>query len=301
MRAELKEKIDKSIQRLRTFCPPEGYYLADSGGKDSCVCRALLNMAGCKYDAHYRVTGIDPPELVRFIKENHPEVHMEVPFDKNGKPVTMWRLIVSRSSPPTRIARFCCKELKETGGDGRMVVTGVRWAESNNRKQNQGAVTIFDKKHGDEFKSHDFKETTKGGVILVNDNDESRRMIEQCYKRSKTTVNPIIEWTDRDVWDFIHEYKIPYCSLYDDGFTRLGCIGCPMANRSGRDKEFARWPKYKNAYLLAFGKMIQSREERGLKQIYGATPIDVFHWWMEDGVLPGQINMFEEEDDDSQT
>lgn len=180
-----------------------------------------------------------------------------------------------------------------------MIVTGVRWAESNNRKQSQGAVTIFDKKHGDELKSHGFKETKKGGVILVNDNDESRRMIEQCYKRSKTTVNPIIEWTDRDVWDFIHEYKIPYCSLYDDGFTRLGCICCPMAYRSGRDKEFARWPKYKNAYLLAFGKMIQSREERGMKQIYGATPEDVFHWWMEDGVLPGQVNLFEGEDDET--
>ena len=132
MRADLQEKIDKSIQRLQTFCPPEGYYLAFSGGKDSCVCKALLNMAGCKYDAHYRLTGIDPPELVKFIKEFHPDVHREVPVDKNGKPKTMWNLMVKKAMPPTRLVRWCCKELKEDGGDGRLVVTGVRWAESRN-------------------------------------------------------------------------------------------------------------------------------------------------------------------------
>lgn len=139
-----------------------------------------------------------------------------------------------------------------------------------------------------------------GGVVLTNDNEESRRMIEQCYKRSKTTVNPIIEWEDRDVWEFIREYNVPYCSLYDEGFERLGCIGCPMARRGGRDKEFARWPKYKNAYIMAFDKMIVEREKRGLKKdLYGATGIDVFHWWMEDGVLPGQTNLFDEDNEDA--
>ena len=94
MRDDLTEKISKSIERLKAFCPPEGYYLAFSGGKDSCVCKALLDMSGCKYDAHYRVTGIDPPELVRFIREFHPDVSFEVPMDDNGKPITMWNLII---------------------------------------------------------------------------------------------------------------------------------------------------------------------------------------------------------------
>lgn len=62
-----------SIERLKAFEPEEGYYLAFSGGKDSVVCKALLDMAGCKYDAVYRVTSVDPPELVRFIKEKHSE------------------------------------------------------------------------------------------------------------------------------------------------------------------------------------------------------------------------------------
>jgi phosphoadenosine phosphosulfate reductase len=72
-----------------------------------------------------------------------------------------------------------------------------------------------------------------------------------------------------------------------------------MATRRGRSIEFARWPKYLTAYLHAFEKMIRERERRG--KIDGAwrigtDPMEIFHWWMQDGVLPGQFVMegFEE-------
>lgn len=241
--SELKEKVKKSIERLKSFCPEEGYYLAFSGGKDSVVCKALLDMSGCKYDATYRVTTVDPPELVRFIKEKHPDVKRDVPrYPDNykneklaGKPITMWNLIPEKMMPPTRIARYCCEKLKESGGDGRMTVTGVRWAESDNRKKNQGLVTIH-KKVSEENTPEGFRRSPKHGtLILVNDNDESRRMVEQCFRRHTTTVNPIIDWKDSDVWEFIHAESIPYCELYNEGFTRLGCIGCPLASLRERE------------------------------------------------------------------
>ena len=80
-----------------------------------------------------------------------------------------------------------------------------------------------------------------------------------CYKTHTTTVNPIIDWTDGEVWEFIKEYNIPYCTLYDEGFKRLGCIGCPMGSKEQRIREFERWPKYKNLYMIAFQKMIDNR------------------------------------------
>lgn len=299
-----------SIERLKAFEPEEGYYLAFSGGKDSVVCKALLDMAGCKYDAVYRVTSVDPPELVRFIKEKHPDVVREVPRYDNGKPITMWNLIPKKLMPPTRVARYCCQFLKESGGDGRMVVTGVRWAESVNRKKNQGIVTVFGKKSAQELDDN-FEQTKRGGMVLVNDNEESRRLVEQCYKRHKTTVNPIIEWEDREVWDFIKSNGIQYCSLYDEGFHRLGCIGCPMAGQRQRERDFLRWSKYKEAYMRAFDKMLQLRIERNKKDpskpVWRKAGVDgvvdakaVFNWWMEYDVLPGQINLFEdyEEDED---
>ena len=138
-------------------------------------------------------------------------------------------------------------------------------------------------------------------MVLTNDNEESRRMVEQCYKRHKTTVNPIIDWTDRDVWDFIHAENVPYCELYNEGFHRIGCVGCPMATKHGREIEFARWPKYKQAYLLAFDRMLTERQRRGKLDgswRMGTTAQDVFNWWMEYDILPGQIDLFEESEDE---
>lgn len=232
---DLNEKVKISIERLKAFEPEEGYYLAFSGGKDSVVCKTLMDMAGCKYDAHYRVTSVDPPELVRFVKK-YPDVFIDIPrYKDTGKPITMWNLIPKKLMPPTRIGRFCCQYLKEDGGDGRKTVTGVRWAESVKRRKNQGAVVIHSM--NENKKTEDFRMGPRNdSLILVNDNEDSRRMVEMCYKRHKTTVNPIIEWEDHDIWDFIKANKIKYCELYDQGFKRLGCIGCPMASPRERER-----------------------------------------------------------------
>jgi len=307
--SELNDKVSKSIERLKAYEPPEGYYLAFSGGKDSVVCKALLDMAGVKYDATYRVTSVDPPELIRFIKNQHPDVKREVPrYDPDyrneklaGKPITMWNLIPEKLIPPTRLVRYCCTKLKESGGDGRLTVTGVRWAESPARKANQGFVTVTSKKAAKDMLSKDsFFFNKQGGVVLTNDNDDARRMVEFCYRRHKTTLNPIIDWTDRDVWEFIHAESIPYCELYDEGMNRLGCIGCPMAGTKGREKEFIRWPQYRENYISAFDRMLKERMRRGKYDSSWrlATPMDVYNWWMEYDVMPGQINFFEDYEED---
>lgn len=137
-----KSKVDVALERIKTFEPIEGYYLCFSGGKDSVVIKALADMAGVKYDAHYNITSVDPPELVRFIKDKHPDVCMDYPRDKNGNVITMWNLIPKKKIPPTRIMRYCCEHLKEAGGQGRFVITGVRWAESVRRAKTRAGLEI---------------------------------------------------------------------------------------------------------------------------------------------------------------
>ena len=165
------DKVEKAIKRLQLYEPPEGYYLCFSGGKDSCVIKALADMAGVKYDAHYSVSSVDPPELVRFIKDKHPDVVFDIPKDKNGRPVSMWTLIANNTMPPTRIVRYCCDYLKEKGGKGRLKVTGVRWAESARRKKSQSEVTFTDKKTKrvieKELSDEDFSQTLQGGWCFV--------------------------------------------------------------------------------------------------------------------------------------
>lgn len=273
-----RDKVQVSIDRLKAFEPPEGYYLAFSGGKDSVVLKALADMAGVKYDAHYSLTTVDPPELVRFIKNYHPDVEIVRPKE------TMWQLIV-RNGVPNRMQRFCCKELKESDGKGRVTLTGVRWAESTNRKNNKRLVNIGGSK--------------KSQVLYNTDNDEARRAVESCYRTQKTLVNPIIDWLDEDVWEFIRQYKIPYCSLYDEGWKRLGCIGCPMSNRENREKGFERWPTYKRAYIHAFDRMVARRRSSNRATPW-QTGQECFDWWMQKGgdkQIQGQIDVWEDEEE----
>lgn len=309
----LEEKVKTSIERIQRYADiadtysqdgKSGYYVAFSGGKDSVVMKRLMDMSGVKYDAHYNVTSVDPPELVRFIKEKYPDVQMDKPryeaewWEDQGAVITMWNLIPKKLMPPTRVVRYCCDKLKEVGGSGRFGVTGVRWEESVNRSKNQGIVTAQGKKKSIETltSSGTFTET-KWGVKLSNDNDESRQELDACPTLNKLVLNPIIDWTASEVWRFIRKERIQYCSLYDEGYKRIGCIGCPMAAKKEREKGFARWPLYKRAYLKTFDKMLQERKERGLlggSWSLGATSQDVFNWWMEYDTLPGQIDLLED-------
>ena len=141
-----------------------------------------------------------------------------------------------------------------------MTMTGVRWEESAKRKNNQGLVTIQRKpkstvKMMQEIGA-EYRETSFGGVIMNTDNAEARRAVEMCYRTRKTLVNPIVDWTEDEVWEFLNDIvKVPHCCLYDEGFKRVGCIGCPLASDKSRRMEFERWPKYKNMYIRAMQKM----------------------------------------------
>lgn len=118
-------------------------------------------------------------------------------------------------------------------------------------------------------------------IILNNDNDERRDIMDFCIKQRKTMLNPIIDWDDEDVWEFIREYNIPYCSLYDEGYKRLGCIGCPMGNRKGQLQDFARWPKYKKLYIKAMDDCVMAEPERYKRDNNGwKTGEDMFNWWI---------------------
>ena len=106
----------------------------------------------------------------------------------------------------------------------------------------------------------------------MDDNGETRQMVEQCYIKRKTTINPIVDWLDEDVWEFIKEVaKVPYCELYDQGFTRLGCIGCPLQGREGMLRDFERWPRYKKLYIRAFDRMIKNHP--GEIKVADGTPV----------------------------
>ena len=255
----MSEWYDESLDRLRTAARlSEQYYkkplvVTTSGGKDSSVCVDLAIKAGINFEVIHNHTTADAPETVRFVRDEFRRLELlgikctiNWPMYK-GQRTSMWALIPQKRMPPTRLVRYCCDVLKEHGGTGRFITTGVRWAESNARKNNRGA---FEQSHRNKEKR-----------IIINDNDPDRLLFENCSIKAKRVCNPIIDWEDEDVWHYIDEEHVPVNPLYAEGLDRVGCIGCPLAGKHKREAEFERWPKYKTAYILAFDRMLEIAEE----------------------------------------
>lgn len=283
-----KEK--RAIQYLKSFEPEsEPYYLCYSGGKDSDCIRILASLAGVKHDIVHNLTTVDAPETVRYVK-SIPDVVMNYPK------LSMWQLIVKNKIPPTRIMRYCCEALKEHGGKGRMKITGVRWAESNSRRKNNDVVKIIGKpattKKTAEKMGAEYIQSEKGGIVLNDDNAETRRFVEHCYRTTSTMVNPIVDWTDTDVWEFLHHYGCNSNPLYQCGESRVGCIGCPQQGFNGMKEDFAKYPKYRENYVRAFDRMLLTRAEAGLENKGWRTGEDVMTWWVGDD--PRQISFLDE-------
>jgi phosphoadenosine phosphosulfate reductase len=237
------DRIDRAIALLRQYEPADGYYLAFSGGKDSCVIKELAKMSGVKFDAWYNNTTIDPPELVRFIKEHHADVKWNQPDMAMMRKVEEWGL-------PTRFNRWCCSEYKEQGGAGRVCIFGVRAAESMKR---------------------------------------AMRWVEWMPEIpvNRAVVCAVVFWSDENIWEFIRSQSIPYCKLYDEGFARLGCVGCPLSDKARREG-FVRWPKYeanwKNAARRYYDTHKGTPTKRGKVRFTDQFPTfeDFWHWWMTD-------------------
>lgn len=252
----------------------------------------LFKRSGVPFEVHNSHTTVDAPHTVYHIRKKFRELekkgikaNIEMPKYK-GKPVTMWSLIPQKKMPPSRLMRYCCQVLKETGCANRFIATGVRWDESNARSNRAAYETIGKTKAN--------KVTATDEIMLMNDNSAKRAMTENCMKKNKMVVNPIIDWTHKDIWEYIHSEKIIYNPLYECGYRRVGCIGCPMASK-GRWKEFADFPTYKVAYIKAFDKMLEE-----LRIVWKEKPpkwksgYDVFLWWMEDENVVGQMNLIED-------
>lgn len=285
------EKI--AIGRLKTASDMAlKYYgtplvVTTSGGKDSSVCVELALRGEIPFEVQHNHTTADAPETVRFVRQEFARLEnlgvkctINYPVYK-GKRTSMWDLIPQKLMPPIRIKRYCCEVLKEHGGNGRFITTGVRWAESSRRKRNSGVFEAFTR-------------NKKNKLVLKGEEQEPSEIFEECKVAAKRVVNPIVDWTDNQVWSFLQDAKVPVNPLYECGLNRVGCIGCPLAKKSKRYAEFRRWPAYEKLYIQAFDRMLNERKARGKlggNWMMGGTGQDVFRWWMEEDVLPGQMSV----------
>ena len=155
---------------------------------------------------------------------------------------------------PSRWFRWCCnvKHKKTNGFD--IAVIGIRWAESARRKARWSMFGL--------------------------------KQDRSAY------ICPICDWTDSDVWEFLNSNHIKHCSLYDQGYKRIGCVCCPL-NPSLRDAE--RYPKFVSVLKMGFMKYIsrddfKSDKTKDLTLKYRRDPEEYFNNWLKYGTTGSQLN-----------
>lgn len=264
----LKKKIEHSVDLLRKaeklalrYDAEDGFFLAFSGGKDSQVLYHIAKIAGVRFKAHMNLTSVDPPQVIRFVKAHYPDVIRHAPKK------SIFQLAVDRGLLPSMRIRWCCADLKETAGAGKVTLIGIRKSESS-RRARRHEVEVSSKKFSgnlEQFAEWQEKELEhREGVLLRRLKREKKKVNEDEFSLMKENevrcingkdsilVSPVFEWDDGDVWEFLDNVLgVAHCELYDNGYHRIGCILCPMSQYKQKVREMEDFPHVKRNWIKA--------------------------------------------------
>ena len=254
-------KVDKAIETIQKAeslalkYQDYGFHLAFSGGKDSQVIYELCKIAGVKFHAEMQLTTIDPPEVMRFVRNEYPTVTLKRPE------ISFYDLIIKRRMLPLKGARYCCQYFKEQAGSGTVTMLGIRKQESIKRaKRNELEINNF--KYSNTLDQ--FNIDNKNQVVCLNGKD-------------KIMLSPIIDWTLSDVWGFIRGRNINYCELYDRGYHRVGCMFCPMASVKIKRLDRKNYPGVENRIKKSIKYLC---DNYGYGDALNCDVDQIFEWWI---------------------
>jgi len=266
--AGFDKKLLHSIELLRKaeklalkYDANDGFFLAFSGGKDSQALYHVAKLGEVKFKAHMNFTSIDPPQVIRFVRTQYPDVVTHAPEK------SIFALAVDRGILPSMRIRWCCADLKETAGAGKVTLIGIRKQEST-RRAKRHEVEVSNRKFSgslDEFEVWQKDQIEKKEQKLIRKMQKEGKKVNEdefslqtdnevrCINcKDSILISPIFEWTEQDVWYFLNEVvKVPHCELYDQGYKRIGCILCPMSQYKQKVKEMKDFPHVKRGWIKA--------------------------------------------------
>lgn len=274
---EFSINMIKSLESLALFMHPEGFHLAFSGGKDSIVLYHLAKKAKVKFKAHMLVTTIDPPEVMRCVRTYYKDVLMHRPK------TNMFQEIKDKKCLPTGYYRWCCRVLKEKVGIGTVTLLGIRALESSRRSER-----------------YPIEKSGYRNEPLWWNMYEEKGYLDRYHitTQDKMMVSPLYYWSETDVWNYIRNNDLHYPELYDQGWSRVGCMFCPMSRVSEKKLELQRYPKVAQKFIDSIDYIVRNY---GYADKYTDDPVAIFHWWIQNKTMKNyfsnkqknQLNLFE--------
>jgi len=207
-----------------------------SGGKDSIVSEHLAKMAGVSYSLNSTLTGVDPPEVTKFIRKNYPKCTFVRPRQ------SFWHLITTANPP---------------AGTGR----GIKWCCTKIKENPSAKIPIKNRIMG--IRAEEYHGRAKYGRINI--------------RKDQTHYHPIFDWKEWQIWEFIKLHNLPYPKLYDQGFSRVGCVVCP--NHHNRHKPYRdRWPNHFKCFEKYVNIWWHKRQGQG-RDMWHDSPKDFLIDW----------------------
>ena len=255
------ELLQKAERLALIYDKKDGFHLAFSAGKDSQALFHMAELAGVKFKGHVNWTSVDPPQVIRFKRKYYPEVVEHKPKK------SIYDLAINHGILPSMRIRWCCADLKESAGAGKVTLIGIR-AEESTRRAKRHEVEVSDKRFSgnlDEFEKWRKAEIAKRKERLIKKMKREGKKVNEdefslqsdnemrCINgKDSILVSPIFNWTERDVWTFLNEVvRVPHCELYDQGYKRIGCILCPMSQHRQKVRELKDFPHVKRGWIRA--------------------------------------------------
>jgi phosphoadenosine phosphosulfate reductase len=201
---------------------------------------------------------------MHYVRSHYPDVELHRPE------INFYNLIKKKKMLPLRNTRYCCQYLKEQAGAGTVTIVGVRRQESY-RRANRDIIEMKGKKFSGSIVHF-------GKFEQIDQFNIEKHRIHSCINgRDKIILSPILDWTHDNIWTFIHENNIPYCELYDEGYTRIGCMFCPMASVKTKQLDRLRYPGVERAIKKSIQHLIDTNN---YGNDYDATADEIFDWWV---------------------
>lgn len=227
----LEAKIVWSQERIREFYEKMdgNVYVAFSGGKDSSVVLSLVRELYPQVPAVFNNTGQEFPEIRSFVKQFPNVIKL--------RPTTSYRDVIEEYGWPViskKVASSIChiRQLPRDSSQAKAYFSGIaeRWWYLPNApfKISDRCCEELKKKPSKMYEKATGRKAYLGMMAADSDLRELTYMKRggcNSYGRS-TSSWPVAIWTEKDIWDYLTRYNIPYSKIYDHGFSRTGCMTC---------------------------------------------------------------------------
>ncbi len=204
--ASLADKVKKSREVLQEALDrfPNKIALAWTGGKDSTTTLHLLREL-CSGKVPIPVLHTDTSakfkEIYEFRDRIAREWQLNLLIERNEEAIKTIKIAANKEECCLKLkAEVIAGAIKKYGWDA--LITGMRWDEQPDRV----AETYFSPRE----------------------------------KPAHTRVHPILHFTEMDIWQYIKDNSVPYCSLYQRGYRSLGCEPCTKLGSAGRPEHTGR-------------------------------------------------------------